>query len=485
MNGVDLKIQVGLKTQVDLKTEYVTEWAGARSMLDAHRVRLIKRYVVAVCLLRSVGAGSGYQQNPRRIRMEKVQKWKAAAGLVTGLAGLLALSGPALAADCPIKIGGLAPLSAPGSVTGGEAMRVAMLLAERDINAAGGVLGCDIEVVIADTEGLPEKARALMEKLITQDGVVAVGGGYHSSVGVAGKDIANDRGIPVVFAETWNDTITGDKQKYIFRIAPLSSWASGVIWKFAAQAPGVKKVVIVTENTDYGIPAAAECEKGLASKGISSTTFGVDIGTQDFAGIVERVKAENPDYLIVLLTGEAGFNYAQQAADAGVGPQDMMFHANQSGLESKAFWENVPDGNLSFMARIGVPETMYNESALKMANDYKEQTGKTGVESYALEAYDSIGVIAQAINEAGSTGGDAIVDALENISHEGTLGRIYFPYGTKKDPSADGKGDEWWHQWPDPAITMVQYQKEGEASNTMTIVYPDVYKTGDAIYVGH
>lgn len=417
--------------------------------------------------------------------MEKVQKWKAAAGLVTGLASLLALSGPALAVDCPIKIGGLAPLSAPGSVTGGEAMRVAMMLAERDINAAGGVLGCDIDVVIADTEGLPEKARALMEKLITQDGVVAVGGGYHSSVGVAGKDIANDRGIPVVFAETWNDTITGDKQKYIFRIAPLSSWASGVIWKFAAQAPGVKKVVIVTENTDYGIPAAAECEKGLASKGISSTTFGVDIGTQDFAGIVERVKAENPDYLIVLLTGEAGFNYAQQAADAGVGPQDMMFHANQSGLESKAFWENVPDGNLSFMARIGVPETMYNESALKMANDYKEQTGKTGVESYALEAYDSIGVIAQAINEAGSTNGDAIVEALENISHEGTLGRIYFPYGTKKDPSEDGKGDEWWHQWPDPAITMVQYQKEGEASNTMTIVYPDVYKTGDAIYVGH
>ena len=415
--------------------------------------------------------------------MEKVQKWKAAAGLVTGLASLLALSGPALAVDCPIKIGGLAPLSAPGSVTGGEAMRVAMMLAERDINAAGGVLGCDIDVVIADTEGLPEKARALMEKLITQDGVVAVGGGYHSSVGVAGKDIANDRGIPVVFAETWNDTITGDKQKYIFRIAPLSSWASGVIWKFAAQAPGVKKVVIVTENTDYGIPAAAECEKGLASKGISSTTFGVDIGTQDFAGIVERVKAENPDYLIVLLTGEAGFNYAQQAADAGIGPQDMMFHANQSGLESKAFWENVPDGNLSFMARIGVPETMYNESALKMANDYKEQTGKTGVESYALEAYDSIGVIAQAINEAGSTNGDAIVEALENISHEGTLGRIYFPYGTKKDPSEDGKGDEWWHQWPDPAITMVQYQKEGEASNTMTIVYPEVYKTGDAIYV--
>lgn len=297
--------------------------------------------------------------------------------------------------------------------------------------------------------------------------------------------MANDRGIPVVFAETWNDTITGDKQKYIFRIAPLSSWASGVIWKFAAQAPGVKKVAIVTENTDYGIPAAAECEKGLKSKGIDSVTFGVDIGTQDFAGIVERVKAGNPDYVIVLLTGEAGYNYTQQAADAGIGPMDMMFHANQAGLESKAWWENVPDGNMAFMARIGVPETMYNEGALKMAADYKAQTGKTGVESYALEAYDSIGVIAQAINEAGSTNGDAIVTALENISHDGALGRIYFPYGSKKDPSEDGKGDEWWHQWPDPAITMVQYQKEGEPSNTMTIVFPEVYKTGDPIYIGN
>jgi branched-chain amino acid transport system substrate-binding protein len=387
------------------------------------------------------------------------------------------------AADCVHKVGGLAPLSAPGSVTGGEAMRDAMLLAERDVNAAGGVLGCDLEVVITDTEGLPEKATAMMEKLITQDGVVAVGGGYHSSVGVASKDVANARGIPVVFAETWNDTITGDKQKYIFRIAPLSSWASGVIWQFAAQAPGVKKVAIVTENTDYGIPAAKECEVGLGTKGIDSVTFGVDIGTQDFAGIVERVKAENPDYIIVLLTGEAGFNFTQQAADAGTGPQDIMFHANQAGLESKAYWENVPDGNLAFMARIGVPETMYSESALKFARDYKAKTGKSGVESFALEAYDSIGILAQAINEAGSTNGDAIVSALENISYDGVLGRIYFPYGSKKDPSADGKGDEWWHQWPDVAITMVQYQKEGEPSNTMTIVYPDAYKTGEPEYV--
>ena len=403
--------------------------------------------------------------------------------VVLAVSVVASATGAASAADCPIKLGGIAPLSAPGTVVGGEAMRDAMLIAEEDINAAGGVLGCDVEVVIADSEGLPEKAAAIMEKLITQDGVAGVGGGYHSSVGVASKDIADARGVPVVFAETWNDTITGDKQKYIFRIAPLSSWASSTIWKHALLVPGIKKAAILTENTDYGIPAAEETKNGLATGGVETVVFSVDIGTQDYAGIVERIKAEDPDIIITLATGEAGYNFAQQSADAGIGPQDVPFHAGQVSLESKSYWENVPDGNYAFVQRIGVPENLFNEKAKNFAAVYKERTGKAAVESYAMEAYDSIAILAQAISEAGSTDGDAIVAALEGIDHDGTLGRIYFPYGTGKDPGEDGKGDEWWHQWPDPALTVIQYQEEGQSSVDSPIVWPDAYKTGDAIYV--
>ena len=403
--------------------------------------------------------------------------------LAASVAALGIGAGAASAADCPIKLGGIAPLSAPGTVVGGEAMRDAMLIAEEDINAKGGILGCELDVVIADSEGLPEKAAAIMEKLITQDGVVGVGGGYHSSVGVASKDIADARGIPVVFAETWNDTITGDKQKYIFRIAPLSSWASSTIWKHSLLVPGLKKAAILTENTDYGIPAAQETKDGLATGGVETVVFSVDIGTQDYAGIVERIKAEDPGMIIVLATGEAGYNFTQQAADAGIGPQDVPFHAGQVSLESKAYWENVPDGNYAFVQRIGVPENLFNETAKKFSATYKERTGKAAVESYAMEAYDSIAILAQAINEAGSTDGDAIVAALENIDYDGTLGRIYFPYGTGKDPSEDGKGDEWWHQWPDPALTVIQYQEEGQNSGDSPIVWPDAYKTGESIYV--
>lgn len=403
--------------------------------------------------------------------------------LLLSVATLALGAGMAAAQDCPVKIGALAPLSAPGTVVGGEAMRDAMMIAQDDINAAGGVLGCDIQVVIGDSEGLPERAVAVMERLITQDGVVAVGGGYHSSVGVASKDVADARGIPVVFAETWNDTITGDKQKYIFRIAPLSSWTSNINWQFALTLPGVEKVAILTENTDYGIPASQETAKGLESGGVASTIFSVDIGTQDYAGIVERIKAEDPDMIITLVTGEAAYNFTQQAADAGIGPLDIPFQTGQDALESGAYWTNVPDGQYAFVQRIGVPESQFTEKGKAFAEVYKEKTGKSDVESYAMEAYDSIAVLAQAMNEAGSTEGDAIVTALENISHDGTLGRIYFDYGLKREPSADGKGDEWWHQWPDPAITIIQYQEEGQSSTDAAIVYPEAYKTAEPIWV--
>lgn len=405
------------------------------------------------------------------------------ATLIAATSALALGSGAAFAQDCPIRIGALAPLSAPGTVVGGEAMRDAMMIAEADLNAAGGVLGCEVEVVIGDTEGLPERATAVMERLIAQDGVVAVGGGYHSSVGVASKDVADARGIPVVFAETWNDTITGDKQKYIFRIAPLSSWASATIWQFALTLPDVKKVAILTENTDYGIPASQETARGLATGDVESVIFSVDIGTQDYAGIVQRIIAEAPDMIITLVTGEAAYNFTQQAADAGIGPMDLPFVTGQDALESGAYWTNVPDGQYAFVQRIGVPESEFTDKGRAFAAAYKAKTGKSDVESYAMEAYDSIAIIAQAIEEAGSTAGDDIVAALENIDHEGTLGRIYFPYGTARDPSVDGKGDEWWHQWPDPALTMIQYQVEGQSSTEAAIVFPDAYKTAEPILV--
>lgn len=388
-----------------------------------------------------------------------------------------------------ILLGALAPLSAPGTVVGGEAMVDAMRIAEEELNASGGILGRPVELIIEDSEGLPERGTAAMEKLISQDGVVAVGGGYHSSVGVASKEVAADNGIPVVFAETWNDTITGDMQPEIFRIAPLNSEVSALDVQFILNLRdnlgyAIEKVVIVTENTDYGIPAAQVTSDGLAEAGIASETFPTDIGTQDFSGIMERVRAEDPDYIMVLNTGESAYNFIQQAAEAGIGPQDVPMQCNQVALESNAYWTNVPDGNLCFVRRVGLPVELYNDAATSFVERYTERTGKEAAESYALEAYDSIMIIAQAIEEAGSTESEAIISALENITYEGALGTITFPINSQNTPEDAGLEPKWWHQFPDPAITMVQYQEPGQDSTIATVVYPEIYQTGEIIWVG-
>ncbi|MEJ2556431.1 MAG: ABC transporter substrate-binding protein, partial [Anaerolineae bacterium] len=104
-------------------------------------------------------------------------------------------------------------------------------------------------------------------------------------------------------------------------------------------------------------------------------------------------------------------------------------------------------------------------------------------ESYAMEAYDALKLMAQAVNEAGSTDGDAVISALENISYNGALGTITFTYGTQ-NPIPDGVAAKWWHQFPDPSITLVQYQEAGQDSADVPVVFPDSYKTADAIIAG-
>lgn len=384
----------------------------------------------------------------------------------------------------PIKIGALAPLSAPGTVVAGEAMRDAMLMAAEEINENGGILGRPLDLIIVDTEGLPERGAAVMELLISQENVIAVSGGFHTSVAIAVKDIAHENGTPVVFAEPWGDTVTGDMQREIFRIAPLNSEVSAVDVSFVSSLPGIEKVVIITENTDFGIPAAENTTNGLADAGIEAVTFGVDIGTQDFAGIMERVKAEAPDLIIVYPTGESAYNFQQQAADAGIGPQDLPMLCGQESLESEAFWQNVPDGNFCFMRRVGLPVELYNDVAISFVENYSERTGKQSAESWALESYDSVKILAQAIEEAGSTDPDAIIAALEGISYTGTLGTITFPYGENNLPADNGLLDKWFHQFPDPAITIVQYQEAGQNSIESPVVFPETYKTGEPILPG-
>ncbi|UCF94338.1 MAG: ABC transporter substrate-binding protein, partial [Desulfobacterales bacterium] len=117
-----------------------------------------------------------------------------------------------------IKIGVVAPLSPPGGVETGQAIVDGAKIAAEEINQAGGLMGKEVELVIGDTAGLPEKGTAVMERLITRDKVIAVGGEGHSSVAMAEIEVAHRYGIPLVISEAWADAITGKGYPEVFRV---------------------------------------------------------------------------------------------------------------------------------------------------------------------------------------------------------------------------------------------------------------------------
>jgi ABC-type branched-subunit amino acid transport system substrate-binding protein len=376
-----------------------------------------------------------------------------------------------------IKIGATAPQSAPGAVRGGQGMMTAINIAVTQINDGGGILGKPVKVIFYDTASLPERGTAAMEYLITQECVVGVVGEYHSSAGVAMKEIAHKYHIPTVFAETWNDTITGVQYPEVFRIAPASSMVAEADANYL-QDLGAEFVVIFSENTDYGVPAAEATTERLAQRGIESETYLADKGTLDYSSVISRIQAgPTPDAILVLMTGEDSYNFEQQAAEAGLMPtEDTVCIANQVAVNSAEFWEAVPDGNYCAYRRVGLVPALANEVTTAFEAEYRAFFPDQFPESYTLEAYDSMMIMADAIERAGSLDPDAIIAALEATDILLAQGRYYFPYGTQ-NPVPDDEPEWMWHQWPDPAVLFQQYFEVGQTSDEAAVVWPEVYQT--------
>ena len=384
-----------------------------------------------------------------------------------------------------IRIGGVGPLSAPGSVVGGIAMQFAMNLAVQDINEQGGVLGKPLELIFADTEGLPERGGAAVERLITENGVVAITGEYHSAVGLVELEVCHEYGIPCLFSETWSDSITASGYPEVFRIAPASSMNSRAMAEWLASV-GVENVVSIVENTDYGIGQNENDLMLFEELGINSQeVFFVELGTEDYLPILTRIQALDPvpDAIRVAVTGESSFNLEQQMAELGVAPSaDTIGTANQVAIQPE-FWESVPNGTYYVFSLVGLPPSLYNETTEHVAEAYRAQFD-TDPPSYALEAYDSVWILADAIERAGTTESAALIDALEDTDVTLAQGRYYFEYTSKNPIPDDGSvPDYMWHQWPDPAVLLLQYFEPGQDWKEAAVIWPEVYQTHGTAYI--
>ena len=420
--------------------------------------------------------------------------------LILILALTLLLPATALAQDeCqfaedPLVIGGIAPLSAPGAVAAGVSMEWAMNAAVDDVNAACGVeidgQSYRVELRVGDSEGLPDAAQRTAERLIEVDEVVGVVGVYHSAVGLATMDVFQENAIPTVYSEPWNDNVTiegvtrfeEDGIDYIFRIAPTSTVVAraAVDWLIAL---GVEDVVLIAENTDYGIGAVEQNEEFFADAGVELEVIFVELGTEDFIPILSRIQARPtpPDAIRIEVTGETGFNLTQQMAELGIAPtEDTICNTMQDAIQPE-YWEATPDGNYCAFYKVGIAPANYNESTQAFVDRYNAEFDSEPA-GYVMASYDAVWVLADALARAGTTDADAVAAALEGTDITLTQGRYYFEYVSDNPLPEGGEVPAYmWHQWPDPAIIILQYFEEGQSSSEAAVIWPPAYQTTDGL----
>jgi len=161
------------------------------------------------------------------------------------------------------------------------------------------VLGVPIKLVVVDNRSDKAEAATAMARLINQEGAIAVVGSYGSSLSMAGGEVAEKAGIPVMGCSPTNPLVTQGKD-YYFRACFIDPFQGRVMAKYAVEELGVKKVAIIQDVAqDYSVGLAAFFRKafieltGDASGIVSFTSY--QTGDQDFTAQLGATLAAKPD----------------------------------------------------------------------------------------------------------------------------------------------------------------------------------------------
>ena len=343
-----------------------------------------------------------------------------------GVLAALALTQPAVPATAaePVTIGSIEALSGPASRYG-LAIRNGLELALDEVNAAGGVLGGrPLRILFEDSAGLKEQAINAARKLIGRDKVAAIIGPTLSTEMFAIGPVAVERQVPIIGTSNTANGIT-DIGPYVFRTSMPEADVIPVTLKTAQAKFGVKRVAVMYGNDDaftksgYDVFKAALEKLGIET--VTTETFGAK--DTDFSAQLTKIKSLNVDAVVVSALVEAASGILLQARQVGI--PDKVFFIGGNGFNSDKLGEiagAAADGTL-----VGSPwfAGKADPANQKFVEAYKKKTG-AAPDQFAAQAYDTLFILAEAINRAGVTTGDNIRQALLRTSHMGVLGPFAF-----------------------------------------------------------
>jgi ABC-type branched-subunit amino acid transport system substrate-binding protein len=351
------------------------------------------------------------------------------------------------AAD-PILIGISITQSPPGSVVQGTQIKDALEIYRDMVNAKGGVLGRPIQLVFEDSQGLPEKGRSAVEKLITKDKVVAITGSHQSSVCLSEIEVAHRYQIPYVNTNCWADSVREKGHPEVYNTSPYNSLVAKSMAD-TLKAMKVKRVVAFAENTDYGIGLAKGLGTALkaTAPNIEYKYETLDRASKDFTPAILALKANPPDVVVLTMLPPGAYIALNQLYEQGVAPTAKTIVYDGAGMaDYPDFWQNVKEAG-KYLMTIGMyhPEMKQTDLSRQIAVAYKRKTGNDP-NRLIFQAVDSLVVVVDSIRQAKSTDPAKMLAAMQTGKFDGARGTMNF----------DSRPGVSYHQWMD--IPYVNYQ---------------------------
>ena len=346
------------------------------------------------------------------------------------------VSPPSARAAEPVLIGLDADMSSAASESG-IAIKRGIEVAIEEINAAGGVLGRPLKLVVRDHRGNPARGKDNIEEFADMRNLVAVVGGIHTPVAMAELDMIHKNKILYLGAWAAGTPVVdnGFDPNYVFRVSVRDQYAARFLLE-AALKRGYKKPGLLLERTGWGRSSEkafieAAVGRGADIAGVQWLNWGAkdlnpQIGALAQAGADVIMLVTNPSEGVIAVK-----NIAAKPAEKRL---PIISHWGiTGGAFVKRVGSDIADINLSFLQTVSFMDPPRPEKAaafldryfkmypdVKTAEDIRSPVG-------TAHAYDLVHMLARAIAKAGTIDRSAVRDAMENLGRYDGLVRAYDP----------------------------------------------------------
>lgn len=361
--------------------------------------------------------------------MKRVSKVLTALVLGTVIAGLAAGCGGGEKKADTIKVGANLEMTG-GSASYGISSKNAIELAFKEINEKGGINGKQLELVVADNKSEAAEATNAMQKLVSQDNVVAVIGPNLSSSVIAASAINNSAKVLDIAPMATNPYVTVDQasgktKDFNYRTCFIDPFQGTVMAKFATAELGVGNAAILIDNSsDYAKGLAQFFKENFVKEGGAVTAEESYLQKDtDFKATLTKIKATNPDFLYVPGYYQEVGLIVKQARELGMN----MPIAGGDGWDSAKMPEIAGAAalNNTYFSSLYSPEDSSDINKNFVAAYEKAYGQKPDV--FAALSYDSALLVAEAIKNAGSTEPAKISEAMAKINgFSGVSGSVTF-----------------------------------------------------------